>query len=371
MLEGLRIIEVEGLGPAPFAGMMLADHGADVIVVHRKDAKLAPGYPTKSLLDRNKRSIALDLKDPEDIKTLLQLAGTADALIEGFRPGVMERLGIGPADCLAVNPRLVFGRMTGWGQEGRLSRSAGHDMNYASLSGALWYASPPGVEPFATPTVLGDIAGGALYLVIGVLMGVMRARATGEGTIVDAAIVDGSAHSLNLLMALAGAGMLREERGQSLLDGPPWSRSYRCSDGDFMSVQCIEPQFYQQFLELVGLAGHPDMGVQMDRSKWPLQAALVEGRFLTRPRADWERIFAGTDACVAPVLSPHQAARHSINDDRGMWVEAFGLLQAMPAPRFSTRAAQMPGEPPARGQDDAEIRQELSALLRKGPAAAG
>lgn len=359
MLDGMRIIEVEGLGPGPFAGMMLADHGADVIVVHRKDAKLAPGYPTKSLLDRNKRSIALDLKDPDDIATFLKLVATADALIEGFRPGVMERLGIGPEECHAVNPRLVFGRMTGWGQEGRLSRSAGHDMNYASLSGALWYASPPGVEPFATPTILGDIAGGALYLVIGLLMGVMRARDTGEGTVVDAAIVDGSAHSLNLLMALAGAGVLREERGQSLLDGPPWSRSYRCSDGGFMSVQCIEPQFYRQFLDLIGLADQPDMAAQMDRNKWPLQNALVEGRFLTRPRDEWETIFAGSDACVAPVLSPHQAARHTINEDREMWVEAFGLLQAMPAPRFSTCPSQAPGEPPERGQHSAEILSEL------------
>ncbi|MBJ6371949.1 CaiB/BaiF CoA transferase family protein [Sedimentitalea arenosa] len=362
MLDGTRIIEVEGLGPGPFAGMMLADHGADVIVVHRKDAKLAPGYPTKSLLDRNKRSIALDLKDPDDVATFLKLVGTADALIEGFRPGVMERLDIGPAECHAINPRLVFGRMTGWGQEGHLARSAGHDMNYASLSGALWYASPPGAEPFATPTVLGDIAGGGLYLVIGILMGIMKARATGEGTVVDAAIVDGSANSLNLLMALAGAGMLSEERGQSLLDGPPWSRSYRCSDGGFMSVQCIEPQFYRQFLDLIGLVDHPDMAEQMNRRKWPQQSALVEQRFLTRTRDHWEKIFAGTDACVAPVLSPHQAARHGINADRGMWVEAFGLLQAMPAPRFSNSGPQVPTDPPDRGQHSAEILSELKSV---------
>ena len=361
MLQGLRIIEVEGLGPGPFAGMMLADHGADVIVVHRKDAKLAPGYPTKSLLDRGKRSIALDLKDATDRATFLQLVGTADALIEGFRPGVMERLGIGPEACHAVNPRLVFGRMTGWGQEGHLSHAAGHDMNYASLSGALWYASPPGVEPYATPTILGDIAGGALYLVIGLLMGVMRARASGAGTVVDAAIVDGSAHSLNLMMSLAGAGGLHETRGQSLLDGPPWSRSYRCSDGGFMSVQCIEPQFYRLFLELIGLADHPEMAVQMERDRWPRQGALVEARFLTRTRDDWEQVFAGTDACVAPVLSPHQAARHAINADRGIWHEAFGLLQAMPAPRFDGRAPQTPAEPPTRGQHGDEILRELAA----------
>lgn len=367
MLEGLRIIEVEGLGPGPFAGMTLADHGADVIVVHRKDAKLAPGYPTKSLLDRNKRSIALDLKHPGDIATFLKLVATADGLIEGFRPGVMERLGIGPANCAAVNPRLVYGRMTGWGQTGALSRTAGHDMNYASLSGALWYASPPGVEPFATPTILGDIGGGALYLVIGMLMGIMRARQTGQGTVVDAAIVDGSAHSLNLLMALAGSGMLSEARGQSLLDGPPWSRSYRCADGGYMSVQCIEPQFYRQFLDILGLADDPEMAGQMDQSFWPRQSAIVEARFLTRSRDDWAAAFAGSDACVAPVLSPHQAARHTINTDRGMWVEAFGMLQAMPAPRFSTHSQTRPVEPPSRGQHTAQVLAELAGAGAQSP----
>ncbi len=355
MLTGLRIIEVEGLGPGPFAGMTLADHGAEVIVVHRKDTNLAPGYPTKNLLDRNKRSIALDLKDPEDIKIFLKLVVTADALIEGFRPGVMERLGIGPTECHAVNPRLVFGRMTGWGQEGALSRAAGHDMNYASLSGALWYASPPGVEPYGTPTILGDIAGGALYLVIGLLIGVMRACDTGQGTVVDAAIVDGSAHTLNLLMALAANGMLREERGQSLLDGPPWSRSYRCADGGFMSVQCIEPQFYKLFLTLIGLADDPLMVAQMDRKAWPQQAAIIETRFLTQSRDVWEATFGTSDACVAPVLSPQQAAKHKINDDRGMWTEAFDLQQAMPAPRFSGHTARQPSEPPTRGQHTQEI----------------
>lgn len=360
MLEGLRVIEVEGLGPGPFAGMTLADHGADVIVVHRKDAKLAPGYPKKSLLDRNKRSIALDLKDPQDIETFLKLVTTADALIEGFRPGVMERLGIGPQECLGANPRLVFGRMTGWGQEGTLSRAAGHDMNYASLSGALWYASPPGVEPYGTPTILGDICGGALYLVIGLLMGIMKARETGHGTVVDAAIVDGSAHSLNLLMALAGSGMLSEERGKSLLDGPPWSRSYRCADGGFVSVQCIEPQFYREFLKVLGLQNDPEMAGQMDQRNWPRQAAIIEACFLTQSRDDWERAFGTSDACAAPVLSPHQAAQHQINKDRGMWVEAFGMLQAMPAPRFSNSPVCAPSDPPVRGRDTEEILNTLS-----------
>ena len=231
MLSDVRIIEIEALGPAPFASMLLADLGADVITVHRKTASDVPGKGDNNLLDRGKRSIALDLKAPEDVAVLKALLRGADGLIEGFRPGVMERLGLGPDECLAVQPRLVYGRMTGWGQDGLKAREAGHDLNYIGISGALWYASPEGTAPFPPPTLVGDIGGGALYLVIGMLSALLKARATGQGTIVDAAIVDGSAHMMNLLMSLRAAGSFQTERGHSLLDGPHWSRAYRCSDG--------------------------------------------------------------------------------------------------------------------------------------------
>ncbi len=219
MLEGVRIIEVEGLGPAPFASMLLADLGADVIVVHRPVAGGTPGMPEQPVLDRGKRSIALNLKDANDVNTFKRLVESADALVEGFRPGVMERLGLGPEECLELNPRLVFGRMTGWGQDNDMSMMAGHDLNYVALSGAAWYSSPPDAAPQPPPTLVGDIGGGALYLVVGVLAGILNAKSTGKGTVVDAAIVDGSAHMMNLLMTLKQGGGMVTQRGQSLLDG--------------------------------------------------------------------------------------------------------------------------------------------------------
>ena len=270
MLNGIRIIEVEGLGPGPFAAMLLADLGADVITVHRKGGAVTPGMPEKSLLDRGKRSIALDLKDPGDIETFKALVATADGLIEGFRPGVMEKLGIGPEACRQINPALVFGRMTGWGQESPLSHTAGHDLNYISLSGALWYASAPGDVPQTPATLVGDIGGGSMYLAVGMLAGILNARTTGQGTIVDAAIYDGSAHMMNLLLSIRQSGNLKPTRGQSLLDGPHWSRTYRTADGGFVTVQCLEPKFYAQFLELMELSTDADFQKQFDKTLWPL-----------------------------------------------------------------------------------------------------
>lgn len=359
LLKDVRILEVEGIGPGPFAGMTLADHGADVIVVHRKNGTLAPGYPEKSLLDRGKRSIELDLKEADDVAVFKDLVRTCDGLIEGFRPGVMERLGLGPDICHAINPRLTFGRLTGWGQTGSLSMAAGHDLNYASLSGALWYASPPGEPPFSPPTVVGDICGGALYLVIGMLMGIMEARATGKGRVIDAAIVDGSAHSLNLLMSLAPNGMLGEARGESMLDGPHWSRTYRTSDGGYISVQCIEPKFYRVFLERLGASGDPELQEQFDQIAWPRQQAVIAAIFATRTRDEWARIFGTSDACVAPVLNPREAMRHPLNDGRQFWIEAFGMQQAAPAPKISDVGDWTPRPSPDRGQHTAEILSEL------------
>lgn len=364
MLKGTRIVEIEALGPAPFAGMLFADLGADVIVINRKQPPV-PGLPEQALLDRGKRSIALDLKDAQDVATLMRLIATADGLIEGFRPGVMERLGLGPDACRAVNSRLVYGRMTGWGQEGPLARTAGHDMNYIGVSGALWYASLPGEPPMAPPTLVGDVGGGALYLVIGMLAAIMSARAGGQGTVVDAAIVDGSAHMMNLLMSLAPSGALAAERGNSLLDGPHWCRAYRTSDGGFISVQCVEPKFYALFLDRLGLAADPQFARQFDRDLWPELGNRLAAIFGGKSREAWTRLFEGSDACVSPVLSPWEAALHPQMAARNAWLTVDGTLQAAAAPRFSGRTAWTPAKSPARGEHDAEIRAELAEMLRK------
>ncbi|WP_095200398.1 CaiB/BaiF CoA transferase family protein [Mesorhizobium carmichaelinearum] len=359
MLKGTRIVEIEALGPAPFAGMLLADLGADVIVVHRKQAPM-PGLPERALLDRGKRSIALDLGDAEDVALVMRLIATADGLIEGFRPGVMERLGLGPDACLAANPKLVYGRMTGWGQHGPLAHTAGHDMNYIGVSGALWYASLPGEPPMAPPTLVGDIGGGALYLVIGMLAGIINARAGGQGTVVDAAIVDGSAHMMNLLMALGQIGGLSAERGTSLLDGPHWCRVYRTSDGGFISVQCVEPKFYALFLAMLDLTGDPQFARQFDRDLWPELGNRLAAIFAERPRDEWPSLFEGSDACVSPVLNPWEAALHPHMAARGSWLTMDGILQAAAAPRFSVWAQKTPAKRPARDEHGAEIRAELA-----------
>lgn len=359
MLDGIRIIEIEGLGPGPFAAMLLADLGADVIVVHRKGGTGRVTATEAPVLDRGKRSIELDLKDPEDKATLLALVRGADALIEGFRPGVMERLGLGPDICLAENPRLVFGRMTGWGQDSALSHAAGHDFNYLSMSGAAWYSGLDGDAPFPPPTLVGDIGGGSLYLVVGLLSGLLNARATGHGTVVDAAIYDGSAHMMNLLMTLRQRGGLPRDRAGSALGGPYWSRCYRTSDGGYMSVQCLEPQFYATFVDLLGLADDPDFRTQQGPDRWPELAARLDAIFASKTRDDWASLFLGTDACVAPVLDPVEAMQHPMNHSRATWREIDGALQAAPAPRFSTRPDWTPRPSPKRGADTDAILAEL------------
>ena len=359
MLTGIRIIEIEALGPAPFAGMMLADMGAEVIKVQRPEAAGTPGTPERAILDRGKRSIVLDLKDAEDVATLLALIGTAEALIEGFRPGVMERLGLGPGPALKANPRLVYGRMTGWGQEGPMAAMAGHDMNYIGMAGALWHGGLPGQPPMAPPTLVGDVGGGAMYLLAGLLAGILNARTTGQGTVVDAAIFDGAASMMNLLMTLAQGGGFTSERGQSLLDGPYWCRSYRTRDGGFMSVQALEPKFHAILLERLGLAEDPAFSDQFDRALWPQLARRLEQVFATRDRDQWEALFQGTDACCAPVLTPQEAHAHPLNRARGAWTEVDGVLQGAPAPRFSTLPERPLRPAPERGADSAAIRAEL------------
>ncbi len=358
MLEGVRIIEIEGLGPGPFAAMMLADLGAEVICVQRADGPPLPGLPERNLLDRGKKTIALDLKSAADRPVLEALIRSADALIEGFRPGVMERLGLGPTECHGWNPRLVYGRMTGWGQDGPRATEAGHDLNYIALSGALWYASPPGQPPITPPTLVGDIGGGALYLVAGLLAGIINAGRRGTGTVVDAAIVDGSAHMMSLVMLMQSGGLFRAQRGASLLDGPHWSRSYACEDDGFVSVQCLEPKFYAAFLSLLSLSTDPDFARQNDPRSWPRATERLTSVFASHPRDHWTALFAGSDACVAPVLTPEEAAADPHMTARGTWTRAGGALQARAAPRFDGRAPD-PAEAPARNQHRAEILRDL------------
>jgi len=359
-LQGIRIIEVEGIGPGPFAAMMLADLGADVIVVHRPRSGPVAGLSDRPVTDRGKRSILLDLKSEPDRAVCLKLVAGADGLIEGFRPGVMERLGLGPDACHAVNSRLVYGRMTGWGQDGPLAHRSGHDLNYIALAGALWPSALEDERPTVPPTLVGDIGGGALYLVAGMLSGLLAAARTGQGTVVDAAIYDGAAHMQNLLMSIAGAVDDGPSAQANPLVGAHWSRTYRCADGRFISVQCLEPKFYALFLETLGLEGDTDFaGNQFARSAWPRLSARLTERFLTEPLAHWVALFDGSDACVAPVLSPREAHAHPQNAARQTWHATGTGLQAAAAPRFDGQTPRPPAPIPERGQDSDAILADL------------
>ncbi|SLN26128.1 Formyl-coenzyme A transferase [Roseovarius litorisediminis] len=360
MLQGIRVVEFEGLGPGPFAAMMLADLGAEVIVIHRPGA----GNPVAggtNLLDRGKKSIVLNLKLPADLTIAKALISTADALIEGFRPGVMERLGLGPDEMQHENPKLVYGRMTGWGQDGPKSRMAGHDLNYLATSGALWYASEAASPPLTPPTLLGDVGGGALYLVAGILAGLLKAARTGVGTVVDAAIVDGSAHMMALLMSMAPSGNLLKERGKSLLDGPHWSRTYACACGGYLSVQCLEPRFYAEFLHRLNLGEDPVFASQNDPAQWPEQTRALAEILAAEPLVYWAEIFENSDACAAPVLAPQEAGRDPHMAARKVWSTKDGLLQPAPAPRFDGHD-QSPGPVPERGQHGDDLRAGLARM---------
>ena len=355
-LEGVQVVEIAGLGPGPFCGMLLADLGADVVMVERTQAGNAvTDVGPAAIYNRGKRSIAIDLKNARGSETVLRLVAKADALIEGMRPGVMERLGLSPEDCHARNPRLVYGRMTGWGQSGPLAQAAGHDNNYIALSGALWYAGNPGEPPVAPPTLVGDLGGGALYLAVGLLAGILQARSTGKGTVVDAAIVDGSAHLMNLPLALKAGGQMSFERGKSLLDGPHWFATYRCADGKFITVGALEPQFYALLLEKLDLRDDPAFANGYDAGRWPALKERFAALFASRTQAQWCALLEGTDACFAPVLTPEEAARHPHNVARGIFSEHGGMLQANPAPRFAGFERSAPGVVPRRGEHTDEI----------------
>jgi len=350
-LAGLKVVEIAGIGPGPFCGMVLADLGADVVVVDRvvpnaENMELGPADVTA----RGKRSIAVDLKSADDVALVLDLIDRSDALIEGMRPGVMERLGLGPDICLARNPALVYGRMTGWGQAGPMAHAAGHDLNYIALSGALWYAGQPGEPPITPPSVVGDV-GGALYLAVGILAGVMSARQTGRGQVVDSAIVDGSAHMLNLLLGLKAAGQMVNARGESILDGPHWYSSYRCADGQFITVGAVEPKFYRLLREKLGLLDAADFEDGQDVARWPDLRQRFADLFATRTRAEWCALLEGSDACFAPVLNPDEAANHPHMAARGVYQVKDGVLQAAPAPRFSAMPLGEIGPVPRRGGD--------------------
>jgi len=355
-LAGLRVLEIAGIGPGPFCGMLLADLGADVVVVDRLERNPENiDVGTANIANRGKRSIALDLKSPVGIESALLLIENCDALIEGMRPGVMERLGLGPDVCLARNPRLAYGRMTGWGQEGPLAQAAGHDINYLALSGALWYASEPGEPPITPPSLLGDVGGGALYLAVGLLAAVMSARATGQGQVVDAAIVDGSAHMMNLLLGLKAAGQFVNERGRSILDGPHWYSAYRCADGGFITVGSLEPKFYRLLREKLDLADDPDFANGYEAAAWPDLKRRFTELFASRKRDEWCTLLEGTDACFAPVLNPDEAALHPHMAARAVYSNEDGMLQAVPAPRFSAAPDLRPGSIPRVGADRESI----------------
>ena len=348
-LQGLKVIEMAGIGPAPFCAMMLADMGADVVRVDRASAR--PGRRETDCLQRNRRSIALDLKQPAAIATLLELLEGADVLIEGFRPGVMERLGLGPEACLARNPRLVYGRMTGWGQSGPLAHAAGHDINYIAITGALHLIGERGGKPVPPLNLVGDFGGGAMMLLAGVLAALFEAGRSGRGQVVDAAMTDGTVALLGLFFAQRAAFRDFQDAtgGEMLAGAAPYYGTYATRDGKFLAIGALEPQFYAVLIEKLGLdpkylaAGFPASRTGNDELRAAIAAAVA-----TRTRDEWAAVFEGTDACVAPVLSLAEAARHPHNVARGTFVTVDGIEQHAPAPRFSrTAAAPVQGPRPA------------------------
>jgi alpha-methylacyl-CoA racemase len=349
-LSGLKVVEFAGIGPGPFCGMLLSDLGADVVRVDRKGQ--GRGAPS-DVTSRGRRSVALDLKTPEAVEACLKLMEGADAIIEGFRPGVMERLGLGPDVALKRNPKLVYGRMTGWGQTGPWAHAAGHDMNYIAITGAL-HAIGTEDKPVPPLNLVGDFGGGALYLAFGVLAGVVHARETGKGQVVDCAMSDGAASLMAMFYGMKGAGIWKEERRKNLLDGGAhFYDTYRCSDGKWVSIGSIEPQFYALLLEKTGI-NDPDFQRQHDRAAWPELREKLAHVIAQKTRDEWTEIMGGSDVCFAPVLDLDEAPRHPHNAARQTFVEVAGVTQPAPAPRFSATPGAIQGPPPAIGAHDQE-----------------
>lgn len=366
-LSGVRIVELAGIGPSPFAAMLLADMGATVVRVDRP----SPGdrgiaRPLRyNLLLRSRQTIELDLKTEAGREIVLHLVSKADGLIEGFRPGVTEKLGLGPDDCLARNPRLVYARMTGWGQDGPLAQAAGHDLNYIALTGVLDMIGRKGQPPTIPLNLVGDFGGGGMYLALGMLAALLEAKSSGHGQVVDAAIVDGTASLATTIFGMHQAGMLAE-RGDNVLDGgAPYYNVYRCKDGKYISIGPIEPRFHAQLCSLLGLS-EETLGAQDDRQSWPRAQRKFEEVFRERTRDQWCELLEGTDACFAPVLDADEAASHPHLKARQTFVEVDGVTQPAPAPRFSRTTTQLPRTPQAASEDT--LRQTLADWLGEGAA---
>jgi alpha-methylacyl-CoA racemase len=368
-LEGLRIVEVAGIGPGPFAGMMLADHGAEVIRVERPDAR----WTHRNVLHRSRRSIVIDLKRADGVEVLKALVARADGFIEGLRPGVAERLGFGPEELLALRPRLVYGRITGWGQDGPLAQAAGHDLNYVALSGALDLMGRAGEKPPVPLNLIGDFGGGGMLLAFGMLSALLAAQRTRRGQVVDAAMTEGAALLMSMFYGEGASSEWPGVRGSNMLGGAaPFYDTYETAEGGFIALSCIEPQFYAEMLRLVGLADDADLADQLDRNTWPAAKAKLAAAFKTRTREEWRALLEGTDACFAPVLSIAEAPDHPQNLARGAFVEAFGLVQPAPAPHYSESVTRTPDLPAVGADTDALLREagyapaEIAALYEFG-----
>ncbi|MCW0180356.1 CaiB/BaiF CoA transferase family protein [Zavarzinia sp.] len=353
-LKGMKVVEIAGLGPGPFCAMLLADMGADVIRVERS-AKFGVVNPKFDYLNRGKRSIVVDLKKPEGVETVLKLVEKADIILEGFRPGVMERLGLGPEDCLARNPAIAYGRMTGFGQTGPMAKAAGHDINYIAMSGALHMIGRKGEKPVPPVNLVGDFGGGAMFLAFGLLAAVIEARASGKGQVVDATMIDGAALLSTMMYGMKAQGLWQDERGVNLLDtGAHFYETYETRDGKWVSIGSIEPQFYAELLRLAELDTEV-FGNQMDIGRWPEMKDRLAEVFKARTRDEWCAIMENTDVCFAPVLSMDEAARHPHNVERGTFFAQDGNVQPAPAPRFSRTVPAVPAAPPLPGQHTDEV----------------
>ncbi len=365
-LSGLKIVEVAGIGPAPFAAMMLSDMGADVIRVDRLENSNGgdPAAPPSDIFNRGRRSIALNLKSAGGLKTLLDLIGQADAVMEGFRPGVAERLGFGPEVCKEINPQLVYGRMTGWGQDGPYALTAGHDINYIALAGVLAHLGREGEKPTPPINLVGDFGGGGMLLAFGLVCALLEAGRSGQGQVVDAAMVDGSASLMTMVWGFKAMGMWSDDRGTNLLDtATHFYDTYECADGNFVSIGSIEPQFYAELLKHTNLEqvyadlGEP-MPTQMDKAKWPEMKAHLAAIFVTKSRDEWSALLEGTDICFAPVLTMDEAAQHPHNVHRKTFVEVAGITQPAPSPRFDRTPGEIQRPPSHPGQHTDEILSE-------------